>query len=393
MKAKASDSNAAVTTTAAETKTPLTPAQQMEMDFRSRKPISGIKSLIFHPRPHLDEIASAFFLKHTDEGKKMFPGIENAQIAFANSKFLSDNKLTKETGFWRGLTLGYLLIGVGEGPFDEHGKGKQLCAAHLVADHLGLTQTKERRRIFGNILGYLNYEDRNGDKPELLYDDENPKMSYLKGNAHAFMPASLVKKAWRVIAEDAYQEQADEIEIVFHYFKHEITDQTAFYAEGERDFNNSLEYDLGSNKVMVVVKSDSATAGKYIRFKYGIDPACKGKKIKAILQVSKTGNFYISPGMIKKGDKQEPVRMGMIVKNLREKAAIQKKQILPFADYFSDGKSSIVPELYYQKEAEVIMNGSLTQTDVPPMIPKLLREREIINIMVEALKEEAPSKK
>lgn len=96
-----------------------------------------IERIISHDRFHFDEGEAIFLMQKY--GEIMFPGVSTAKVEFMASlptswKDKTEYDLMKE---------GVLLIGIGNGRFDEHPsvkvpEKKGECAATLVAKHLGI---------------------------------------------------------------------------------------------------------------------------------------------------------------------------------------------------------------------------------------------------------------
>ena len=114
--------------------------------------VSNIHTIITHPNPHLDEIVAIWLL--TEYGEDLYPGISQAAIAFWNDVYERWNKQASEEQW---LGQGFLLIGIGNGQFDEHaGNGNDQkngdCAATLVAKHLGVDQDPELQTLLDYTL-------------------------------------------------------------------------------------------------------------------------------------------------------------------------------------------------------------------------------------------------
>jgi hypothetical protein len=91
-----------------------------------------VNRIVMHQNPHLDELMATKLLKH--HGEEKFPGVGKAQLVTWGKKELAANPLEMT------IAAGSLLVGLGGGMFDEHGRDgeRQDCATTLVAKHLGL---------------------------------------------------------------------------------------------------------------------------------------------------------------------------------------------------------------------------------------------------------------
>ncbi|MFH2049813.1 MAG: hypothetical protein ABIJ12_10250 [bacterium] len=112
---------------------------------------SIIRKIIFHFEPHLDEYFAAYLARSF--GGKVWIDIANAKIVTKDgSVTLVDRK-------------DWLPIGVGEGPFDEHGPDKdpELCAADLIAQFLEIENDKK----ISILLKMVRTGDGNGQSTPL----------------------------------------------------------------------------------------------------------------------------------------------------------------------------------------------------------------------------------
>jgi len=94
-----------------------------------------VRKLICHNHPHWDEIVAVWLLRRDSE---FFPGVENASV-----QFLQQNGGVSVPDALEHLKQGLLLVGFGDGPFNEHevpshGEVAGECAATVVAGLLGM---------------------------------------------------------------------------------------------------------------------------------------------------------------------------------------------------------------------------------------------------------------
>src|SRR6266403_5771664 len=146
-------------------KTPLTQTidctqasiEELRHAFAKRLPIAGITCFLYHHGPHGDEITSGFVITTTPEGEYSFPGTKNASIGFTTNTSLRNNGFLGDEGFFKALQKGYLLLGIGGGPFDEHrNRANRQSCSNLVRMYIDLYKNSENREIYGPLLRYIN---------------------------------------------------------------------------------------------------------------------------------------------------------------------------------------------------------------------------------------------
>ncbi len=112
----------------------------------NRAPIP-ITTLIVHTKFHLDEAMALFLL--TNFGEKFFPGVSKARVRFTQGL----QKQADDTPFDQRKMLP---LGCGGGRFDEHrGESERLpneCATTLVAKYLGVHEDPCLKRIIAEVL-------------------------------------------------------------------------------------------------------------------------------------------------------------------------------------------------------------------------------------------------
>lgn len=105
-----------------------------------------ISKIYTHGHLHADEVLAILLL--TAFGKKLFLGIENAEIVFIDNPDGLNGELL--------LTQGILCVGIGRHTFDEHGRTERTCAAKLVAEYLELM---DNQRV-ADLVRYTVERDR-----------------------------------------------------------------------------------------------------------------------------------------------------------------------------------------------------------------------------------------
>lgn len=112
-----------------------------------------IHTVAMYPRPHPDNIVALWLLR--EFGRDAFPGIEKAKLEFWNQVPPGKTADQYEAD-------GVLLIDIGGGKFDhhqeEHHRDLQTCATSLVAQHLGVADRPELKKL----LEYVRRDDLEG---------------------------------------------------------------------------------------------------------------------------------------------------------------------------------------------------------------------------------------
>jgi hypothetical protein len=124
--------------------------------------MAAINMIVTHCRPHLDEILAIFLLERY--GERRFPNVRQA-IRSGNFEFWDAGSPTpdgRSAEAWE--ADGTILIGVGQGRFDEHPalgvpRKEGQTAASLVAEALHCSRQSEVRQL----LEYAISADLNGD--------------------------------------------------------------------------------------------------------------------------------------------------------------------------------------------------------------------------------------
>jgi hypothetical protein len=344
--------------------------------FKNKYPITGIKMILTHPSPHLDEVAAIYMLQHTIEGNEKFPGVENVGVSFVSGTHLRENNFLGFKGFLKALQAGYLLIGLGDGPFDEHGnRDKKVSCLELIKRHLDLFKKQENRSIYGPLIHFVNHEDNNGDNIMRTLNKVNPETRLSKEAAEVCNTLNLGQIAQNLKKGFETAQTLEEQQQIFcmgmQFIKNEISQRKMFIVASNHHHQSiQLEFELGEKNFGLVIKNDNPLAAK-VAFQKSKQI---GEKTIGILIVEKTnGQFCIIP--------QDNFRESMreIIKILRQKVFFSKKQkSLSFDDLESMGWIWSVPELYIDENMFIIMNGSKTDPDVPGLIGKHLTINDVV---------------
>lgn len=348
--------------------------------IRTKRPISGITHLITHPGTHSDEFLNWYMQKCTPEGQKAFPGIEDATCDFWTQEELANYQ--GEECFYRALQKGCFISGTAGGPFDEHGDRKtQKSCAQLMSDYLGLMTTTEGRIIYSNFLEYVNYEDRHGNNMRSQF--KNPDFARIIAPA---LFADNIKKGWRLVNAGLKTED-DLIADAMGFIENEIGAQRLFVKTiAEYQGLNKQIIHLpnlkkeGDNKkpALLIIHSDNDDMPAVAKNQFSKNP---DYRLKVLVKINSQGQFYICP--------MNGTTLTNVIVFMR--IAIRRNRKLgPLANTIlkSEGTIEGVEEVYYHADSDSIMNGSLTQKDVPGILNKEsgISKAELIKVITDGAK-------
>jgi hypothetical protein len=351
--------------------------------------IAGIHTIATHYEPHNDEIASSYLLQKTPQGEFLFPGIKNASVGPISATKLREHGFYGEEGFFKALQKGILLIGIGHGPLDEHGDlDKKISCTQLIVELLDLYANKEDRVIYGNLIKYINFEDRNGDDTvsflnktrdssggQRLTKEEAEGLIYLKsGNL-----AQNLKKGFEVaIGNDVLQTEI--FKMAYMFYDNEIQ-QAKIFQKASKEYAESVKAKVDlkipgakGDFVLLHMKSDNILMGKVVRSKWREG----GSKTLGVLFIEKSnGQFALLPNRVH----ITATNMREVVKVLRQTIALNREEAAESIDFCDLGKNQViesVPEIHFDENTGIISNGSKTDPDVPGLLGKSISPQEVI---------------
>ncbi len=109
----------------------------MSLNSITGKVLDFIRYIVYHLEPHWDEFTGGLFFRYF--GCKMHPGVERAKI------------VTRKGGI-KTTRKDQLIVGLGQGDFDEHGgENNELCSADLVARHLGIENDPKVKLLLDKV--------------------------------------------------------------------------------------------------------------------------------------------------------------------------------------------------------------------------------------------------
>jgi len=361
-----------------------------------------IRQIITHIKPHVDELVAIFLLQLF--GEKLFPKIGKAEI-----NFLSNRKITNGDDF---LKDGTLFVGMGKGMFDEHGKeGKTETAATLVAKYLGIADNPkvkflldytinvdaksnghpydlanmlkdffQNAKNIGEEMDAFNWAMRairaKFNNQEKISDFSNLEKCIDEfGNeinqehcAHVKNYVERIQKGTdrrtfglAVITEVMCQKNFDDgLEWLFYAVEIKIADRK-MYLQALRAFMEKAQRHLiqcGKQRIKVaIVKSDNHKMNKVFRTR-------KAGNYDILIQKGLSGNIAIYTNI------KSHIKMDVVAEIIRSIEMTMDGKKVP-EDYHylqSDGVIKEVPQWYYLKRGNMLLNGSLTAKQPPTQL-------------------------
>lgn len=298
-----------------------------------------------HLSPHFDDAVGIALLQ--EYGSKKYPGVEFAEIVmFPNSSSTPDGRPIKQ---WE--EEGYLFVGMAASRFDEHpiaGRARREgeCAATLVANNLSIRQNPEVEKL-------LDYAVRIDTK----------------GGAGQFEISALMQ-------DGMVEGMEDNLTVLAHVLgllRSRIRRQKRFWGEVKTEFEQYAHVlrcfvpNCGPINV-AVIQSDSKEMNAFARSRYGCEAGI-------VVQQNSRGHVQIHTA------KQLDINIKMAVKRIRQ--AEQRMSGQPVSDWQSLGVDGTLANWHYYKEAQMLLNGSLTATEMPPTKLSL---NEIVQIVLNSFK-------
>lgn len=305
-----------------------------------------IEKIVTHVRPHLDEITAIWLLQKFGEEK--FPDVSNAEIIFWGVGGEDPEGLSAQDF----EDFGVILIGIGGGRFDEHPtfnreRKENECAATLVAKELGISENPALERILKFVL--------NKDT---------------KGAGHPFDLGSIVDTLYREYPD--HPEEVINWAVIGLEAKHQ--EQLEFLTVTREEFEQNAEIveilgPDGKTVKMVAVVSGNVLMNKFARSVHGCNAAI-------VIQQQPSGNVQIYT------DKQQGLTLYDVVQMIRLAEQKAKGEVVTteWKELASEGKVKGVEEWFFIKPSQMLLNGSLTATEVPATQLTLEQIKEIVKI-------------
>ncbi len=308
------------------------------------------KAILIPTRPQPDTIVAIFLLR--TYGPTVFEGIATARYEVVSQ--LEQGKTQEDY-----LKEGKILIDIGGGIFDHHGKPQQTTATHLVAGALGITNLGAIQKL----LAYAKRDDFYGKGTQS--DDPLDKAFGLSGliaalnKAHATNPSFVIEAVLPLLKAHHDQEKSrtDELpkEVVSLRNTGLLTEQ---------------EVQQKKNKLKVCfVESDNVGLPGFLR-------ATDGGKFDVVVQRRSTGHVNILTKPLKRPDLREAALMIRAEEYaIRSGKPYENPEVLKMP-----GRNNDVPVWYFDPATNSLQNGGVNPeqteaTAVPwPIVQSLIAE-------------------
>lgn len=310
----------------------------------------NFSKIILPSRPHPDTIIGIFLLKNF--GGSKYPGIGNAEIEIMQE--LPPGK----TPEWFEKN-GTLVLDLGKGKFDHHQRGKILSL--LVAEDLEIDNSP----AIGKLLTYGERDDKFG----LGTISQDPI-------DRAFGLSGLINSLNKAIPNEPQKV----IEIAMLFIKAHYIEERKRTEELPKEFEelkNSGRAEVFETKqgkkdlTVTVIESDNISMPGWLK-------ASDGIKADVVCQKMSSGYVNILTRPLKKID------LRWLTAYLRnEESRIKNKKLnYPVPDLMRPGKIAEVPEWYYDRATNSILNGG---TNPKGILPTAIPFEKIKNFLKEAL--------
>lgn len=366
--------------------------EELKHAFYNRVPIEGIVMIGTHYQPHNDELCSGYLLRRTLEGKRLFPGIEHASFGPISATELREKNLLWEEGFFKALKAGIMLIGIGNGPLDEHSNRREhISCTQRTVRLLDLMRLPENRNIYGRLINYVNYEDGNGDNLIQCLDRIKKNVAaskneeYVKMHAdeldalQSLQPGSFaqnLKKGFEAAGDDTIR-QSKIMEMAFNFYEDEVA-QARMFVEAEKCYDKNerkTELVIPNNKnrfVLLEIKSDIPIMNKVVHKRWREN---REVKLGVLFLHKSNGQFVLMPN----SQHIIPAQMKEVVKILRVLVGRKLKLYnIKFSELEKNQIIDEIPTLHFDENTGIISNGSKTDPFVPGLIGILLTPQDVV---------------
>jgi hypothetical protein len=277
-----------------------------------------------------------------------------------------------------------LLLGIGNGFFDEHDDRKEKSSCiQLIVEYLGLMKDKRNRKIYGKLIEYINYEDSHGDNAIKClnkvtdYSLGKPETDLLQKLQIGALAQNL-KKGFEAAGENAVEIQKIFAQ-AFQFYQNEISqakifvDTEALYDKTPKNLIDIFVDDDPKPFVLLEMQSDAVCMNKVIHSKWREN---RDKKLGVLFLHKTNGQFVLMPN----GAYITTEHMREVVKILRYKIAQQRKltEQIRFNNIGNNQSLDLIPEVYFDENTGIISNGSKVDPDVPGLVGKELSVESII---------------
>lgn len=292
--------------------------------------------IVTHARFHLDEVMAILLLQLF--GEKKYPGINQAGLVLITRP----DAINAEEA----LKTGSVCVGCGGGIYDEHGHEDNSCAAALVATDLNIS----RDYVVAKMIDYAVHADRTADvRPQEL--------------------PSLIKQWHRVHPDDSLLVLKRALEVLRDWARDGMQFQLVY--KGLRFEKQQFQTVLGERTVAIaIIRSDNEFADSP-----HAATVARIKKADIVVKQIKRGNIAVLT------DKRAGLTIEGAVGRIR-KLEMTKRGSQAQLDMETLGLAGTireVPQWYYLKAGELLLNGSDQAS--PDVEPTALTIEEVIEAL------------
>ena len=310
--------------------------------------------IIIPTRPHPDVIVGIFLLSKF--GQEKYPGVAEAKIEIWQQLPAGDTAESLDK-------KGVLLLDVGGSKFDHHSTGKNL--SQLIAEDLGIANEPALTKM----LNYAQRDDKHG--LGTISTDILDKAFGLSG-----LVAALNK------TEEDYQKV---IKIVLPLLEAHFAEERRRTDEMSKEFEKKLEdgtaevfevKQKGKKIKVVVLESDNLSMAGWLKSAGGLraDVVCQ-RKIEGFTNI------------LTKPLKNVDLRWLAAYLRKAEAEIRDRKLICSTFDLMKPGKVDGVPEWYYDRVTNSVLNGGASPKGI---LPTAIPLETIKDILKEALAQDSP---
>jgi len=304
------------------------------------------KKIILPTHPHPDTIVGIFILKTF--GQEKYPGIEKAQIDIWQELPKSETIKSLDE-------KGVLVLDLGTGKFDHHQKGK--TTTFLIAEDLGIIDDPGLQKL-------LAYSERD-DKFGLGTISTDPLDK-------AFGLSGLISSLNKVFSDNP--QRVIDISLLLiraHYIEEKKRTQ-----ELPKEFEESISQNKaeifevkqkGKKLKVVALESDNVSMAGWLR-------SADGQKADVVCQKMASGYTNIITKPLKRVDLRW---LAAYLRNEESKLKGKKLNYLT-PDLMVQGKLPEVPEWYYDRATNSILNGGTNPKGIPSTTIPFERIKEIL---------------
>ncbi len=313
--------------------------------------MSNYNKILLPTRPQPDTIVGIFLLKVF--GKSRYPGVENAAIDVLSELPKGE---TPESFEQKGI----LAIDLAGSKFDHHNRNS--TASQLIAEDLGISNLPS----ISKLLRYAERDDKYG--AGTISQDQLDRAFGLSGliaSLNKALPQDPEKVVNYVVPllKAHYSEEKKRTEDLPGEFSGKIQSGKAELLQARHK---------GKNIKIALIESDSASINNWLR-------SSEGPKADVVVQKSGSGYVNITTRQMKRIDLRWPAALlRQEENNLRARGTNLKDEYL-----MRSGRIDEVPEWYYDRATNSILNGGIIHRGVEPTVISFALIRELVKAGLE----------